>query len=400
MVARTVFKPFCVKYSMPMGLSQRAAGIKESPTFAISTKAKRMKSEGIDMIDFGIGQPMDFEPPEVLKVAVTESLHQPGIGRYIHPAGLPELREALCNKLKRDNGIDYKTEQVMVTSGGKHALYNIMQSILDPGDEVIVPVPYWVSYPDMITLACGKQVNVETDENFNLTADQIAEKLTNRTKAIIINSPNNPSGAMMHESELKRIADLAVENRVYVISDECYEAFVYDGEMVSIASLNDEIKQNTFTVNTMSKTYAIPGWRLGYVAGPEDVINAMTAIQSNSTSNITSLLQPAAAKSLLGLQDNISRMREVFRERRDAMVAGLNDMGLKCPMPQGAFYAFPRLPEGQKNSIKFATELLEKRHVAVIPGSAFGRDGHVRISYADSMEMIEEGLDRLRKFVL
>jgi len=387
---------------MPTGLSQRGAGVKQSPTFAISTKAKAMKAEGHDVIDFGLGQPADFEPPENIKNAVQEALGKKGTGRYTPAPGLPVLRHTIAEKLQRDNGIKCNESNVMVTAGGKHALYNIMQVILDPGQEVIVPAPYWVSYPEMIGLAGGRQVTVETDDNFKFTAEAISEKISDKTKAIIINSPNNPTGAMADESELRGIAELAVEKDIYIISDECYEPFVYGNRMLSPGSLGGDIAARTFTVNTLSKTYAIPGWRIGYVAGPEREINAMIALQSHSTSNISSVLQHAAVQALQGPQDSVERMKEEFRKRRDFMVRELNNMGFRCPVPQGAFYVFPALPDGHEHaadSFRFVMELLDKQHVALVHGLGFGREGHVRISYAASMHDIKQGMDRISRFV-
>ncbi|MCK4522488.1 MAG: pyridoxal phosphate-dependent aminotransferase [Nanoarchaeota archaeon] len=376
-------------------LSQKALNCKESPTLAISSKAKAMKKQGLDVIDFGAGQP-DFEPTGNIKKAIINSLDKKGYAKYTPASGKPELKQAISDKLKRENNIEYTTDQILVSCGAKHSLYNIMQALVDKGDEVIIPSPYWVSYPEQVNLADGTPVIAETDENFKIKSDKIKEKITGKTKIIIINSPSNPTGAVIDDEELKKIAELAVEKGIYVISDEIYENIIYDKKHISIASLNEDIKKLTLTVNGISKSYAMPGLRIGYTAGPAEIIKAMSNIQAQSTSNPTSIIQDAAIEALNGSQEELETRKNEFRKRRDFIVKRLNEIGLKCSNPDGAFYVFPHI---NQDSINFANKLLEEEKVAVVPGVYFGKENYIRISYAASMEQIEEGIKRIEGFV-
>ncbi len=396
-------------------LSDRIGLISDSPTLAVSAMAREMKSRGIDVVDFGAGQP-DFSPPEHVKQAAVRAAHENA--GYTPASGLPELRKAVCEKLRKENSIEYSPEEVIISVGAKHALYNAFQALLNPGDEVIIPVPYWVSYPDMVRLAGGTPVFAQAGRDFTLSADHVTEEFSQRTKALVINSPNNPSGAVFPGSEIKKAASAAAEKGILIISDEIYEKMVYEGRHTSPASMSEEIKNMTVTVNGLSKSHAIPGWRLGYAAGPGDVIKAMGKLQSQSTSNPSSISQRAAMAGLEygSLPEGIL---EEYGKRRDLVVQGLNSIeGLSCATPRGAFYAFPRVDmdmgkgtgipgmpglgdkePGCTDDVGFSRMLLEKAGVAVVPGSAFGMPGHIRISYATSQDRIAEGLERIRSFM-
>ncbi|MEK6828480.1 MAG: pyridoxal phosphate-dependent aminotransferase, partial [Nanoarchaeota archaeon] len=307
----------------------------------------------------------------------------------------------VADKLKRDSNIDYDVSEILVSCGGKHSLFNIAMAILDKGDEAILPVPYWVSYEEMIKLAEAKPVLCKTDERFKLTADMVEEKITTKTKMLILNTPSNPTGAIVEPNEIRKIAKLAVEHNFYVISDEVYEHFIYgNNEHLSIASLNEEIKNLTILSNSVSKTYAMTGWRIGYSACNKEIIKAMDNLQSHSTSNPTSIAQYAALEALNGPQDSVKQMVKAFDERRKLIHKRLNELdGISCVEPEGAFYAFPDISETGMASVEFASRLLDEALVAVVPGIAFGSDKHVRLSYAASIHEIERGLDRIEKWV-
>jgi len=391
-----------------MSLAERVKGIKPSPTLAVDAKAKAMKAEGIDVVGFGAGEP-DFDTPDNIKEAAIKALRD-GFTKYTPVPGTDELKDAVIAKLKNDNGITYDRGQIIVSTGAKHSLYNIAQALYGPGDEVIIPAPYWVSYPDQVILNDAKPVVLETKEeqNFVLTADAFEGAITPRTKALILNSPSNPTGLGYDRAALEAIAAVAVKHKVYVVSDEIYEKIVYDGfRHVSIASLGDEIRDLAITVNGLSKSHAMTGWRLGYAAGPKDVIGAMTKIQSQSTSNPCSITQKAAVEALNGPQGFIGVMVAEFDKRRRYIVGRLNSIpGVFCPNPLGAFYAFPRVSAyygksfgGKKisGSSDLAAYLLDEAKVAVVSGDAFGADSYIRLSYATSMANIEKGLDRIEK---
>ena len=396
--------------AMRLQISNRCRSISPSPTLVIDSKAKAMKKKGIDVVGFGAGEP-DFDTPEYIRNAAKAALDE-GMTRYTPSSGTLELRTAICEKLKRDNGLEYEPDQIVVSNGAKHSLFNICQTILDPGDEVIIPEPFWVSYPELVQIAGGVPVMVHGHEenDFLVSADDMKPYITPRTKAIILNSPNNPNGCVWPREMLEDIARLAVENQLFVISDEIYEKLVYDGEKhVSIASLGEEIKAQTFVVNGFSKAYAMTGWRLGYCAGPTNVMKAVGALQSHATSNPNSIAQYAGYVALSGGDDIIAAMVAEFDRRRKHIVSRINAIpGLSCRMPKGAFYVMMNRSEligaaqGDKvirSSTDFAELLLENAKVAVVPGLGFGSDMHVRLSYATSMENIDRGLDRIAQFV-
>ena len=380
-------------------LSHRIKNIAPSATLAIDAKAKQLKKEGNDVVIFGAGEP-DFNTPENIKQAAIRAINN-NITRYTPVGGMIELKKAVADKFKRSNNIAYDVSEILVSCGGKHALYNIAMALLDKGDEAILPVPYWVSYEEMIKLADAKPIFCETDERFKLTANNVEEKINDKTKLLILNTPSNPTGAIVEPIEIKKIAKLAVDNNFYVVSDEVYEFFLYGSkEHLSIASLNDEIKNLTVTANSVSKTYAMTGWRIGYCGASMEIIKAMDNLQSHSTSNPSSIAQMAALEALSGPQDSVKQMVSAFDERRKFMHERLNEIdGISCIEPEGAFYAFPDISATGMNSMEFASKLLDEALVAVVPGVAFGSDKHVRLSYATSINEIERGLDRIERWL-
>lgn len=377
-------------------LAKRAQNVEPSPTLALSAKAKQLKKEGHKVIDFGAGEP-DFDTPDVIKQAAINAIRE-GFTKYTAANGIIELREAICKKFKQDNAIAYEPAQVVVCNGAKQALYNTFMALLDPGDEVLVPRPYWVSYIDQIKLADGTPVLYETD-NLEVRASLIEQKITDKTKIIVLNSPSNPTGSIIDKAELDKIAALAVEHKLFVISDEVYEKFIYDGKKhISIASLNEEIKNLTITINAVSKTYAMTGWRIGYCAGPITVMNAISAMQSHATSNPNSIAQKAAVEAFHETE-SVEEMRKEFELRRNFMVERLNEIpGISCTMPEGAFYAFPSVKKTGLDGTAFCKRLLDEMKVVAVPGAAFGDDKHIRLSYAASVEHIQEGLNRIEQF--
>ncbi len=393
-----------------MELSQKGLSISPSSTLAIDAKAKKMKAEGIDIIGFGAGEP-DFDTPDHIKAAAIKAIND-GFTKYTPAAGTLELKQAICNKFKRDNGLDYKPSNIVISNGAKHSLVNAFQAILNPGDEVIIPAPYWVSYPEMVKLADGVPVilNSTEEEGFKFSISKLEKAITAKTRAIVINSPSNPTGMIYSEEELKAVAELAVSKGIYIVSDEIYEKLVYDGyKHVSIASFNDKIKDLTIIVNGVSKSYSMTGWRIGYTASNEKIANIMGNVQSHATSNPNSIAQKAAQAGLEGPEDFMKVMADEFTKRRDYMVDRINSInGLSCIKPNGAFYVMMNISKliGQEfdgvkinGSDDFANVLLEKANVALVPGSGFGTDIHVRLSYATSMENIKEGLNRIEKFL-
>lgn len=391
-------------------LSKRVLSIKPSPTLAIDAKAKALKAQGIDVVGFGAGEP-DFDTPKNIKDAAIKALNN-GFTKYCPVGGTDELKEAIIAKLKKDNGLSYEKNQIIVSCGAKHSLFNIAQAIFQKGDEVIIPAPFWVSYPDIVILADGKPVIVNTKESngFKMTASELAKAVTSKTKAVVLNSPSNPTGASYSKEELEKIAEVCVKKKIVVISDEIYEKLLYDkGKFTSIASLGKEIFNLTIVVNGVSKAYAMTGWRIGYTAGPKEIIAAMTKIQSQSTSNPTSIALKATVEALNGPQKAVSSMVKEFEKRRNYIVDRLNGIkGIKCLKPAGAFYVFPNVSgvygKGHNkkkinNSFDFADYLLETVKVAVVPGGAFGEDNCMRLSYATSMENIKKGIDRIEEAV-
>src|SRR3989344_4972151 len=380
-------------------LSKRIMNIAPSATLAIDAKAKQLKKEGKDVVIFGAGEP-DFNTPENIKQAAIKSI-QNNFTRYTPVSGIPELKKAVTDKLKRDNNLSYEASEVQISCGGKHSLYNICMAVLREGDEAILPVPYWVSYDEMIKLTGAKTIFCETDSKFKLTADKVEENITPKTRLLILNSPSNPTGAIIDPNEVEKIAKLAAKHNFYVISDEVYEHFVYGNRKnVSIASFGDEIKKLTIISNSVSKTYAMTGWRIGYSAGPANIIKAMDNFQGHSTSNPSNPAQMAALEALSGPQDSVKVMVNAFDERRKFIHKRLNEIkGISCVEPEGAFYAFPDISGTGMKSMEFSSKLLDEALVAVVPGVAFGSDNHVRLSYATSIKEIERGLDRIEKWV-
>lgn len=382
-------------------LSERVMRVKPSPTLAIDAKAKAMKAEGVDVVNFGVGEP-DFDTPDNIKEAAVKALRD-GHTKYTPVAGILPLREAVAEKFKKDNGLEYDAEQILVSCGAKHSLYNIAQALFSHGDEVIIPAPYWVSYPAQVLLNDAEPVIVKTyeEDSFMLKTEALEAAVTHRTKALILNSPSNPTGVAYDRKTLEQVAEVALKHDILVISDEIYEKLLYDGaEHVSIASLGKEIKERTIVVNGISKSHAMTGWRIGFAAGPVEIIKSMAKIQGQSTSNPTSIAQWAAVEALTGPQDFIETMLAEFDKRRKFLVKGLNSMpGVSCLSPSGAFYAFPNTSgvygEKVKSSSDLALYLLEEAKVALVPGDAFGDDNHVRISYAVSMDDIKKALERI-----
>jgi len=393
-----------------MELSRRALSISPSSTLVIDAKAKKMRLEGVDVIGFGAGEP-DFDTPMHIKEAAIKAINE-GYTKYTPASGMSELKEAVCRKLKRDNGLEYKPENIVISNGAKHSLANIFQAICNPGDEVIVPCPCWVSYPEMIKMADGIPVMLKAteEEGFKPSVDKFLNAVTEKTKAIIINSPSNPTGMIYTEEELREIAKIAVDKKIYIISDEIYEKLLYDNlKHVSIASFSEEIKNLTILVNGVSKSYSMTGWRIGYTASNEKIACVMTNIQSHFTSNPNTIAQMAALVALDGDNGVIDAMVAEFAKRRDYMVKRINSIeGLSCIKPNGAFYVMMNISKLIGKEIKgvkitdsdvFANVLLEKANVALVPGSSFGTDIHVRLSYATSFENIAEGLNRIEKFL-
>ncbi|MDX1814681.1 MAG: pyridoxal phosphate-dependent aminotransferase [Thermodesulfobacteriota bacterium] len=394
-----------------MKLARRVSKIQPSPTLAITSKAKAMKAEGIDVVGFGAGEP-DFDTPEHIKAVAKKALDA-GYTKYTPVPGTPELKDAVIAKFRRDNGLEYKRENIIVSVGAKHSIYNVAQAFFEEGDEVVIPAPYWVSYPDIVLLAGATPVIVDTKEEtgFKLTPQRLDQAITPRTKCVVLNSPSNPTGAAYTEEELKRIADVVVRRGVTVLSDDIYEKLVYDGfRFVSIASFGEEIRKRTIVVNGLSKAYSMTGWRIGYVAADKDLVAAMNKIQSQSTSNPVSFCDKAAIEALNGPQDFMKEWGAEFDRRRRLIVERLNKIpGVSCLLPQGAFYVFPnfskvygkKTPAGRviDGSAALAAYLLEDHRVAAVPGVAFGADECQRLSYATSMKNIEKGIDRIEQAI-
>jgi aspartate aminotransferase len=384
--------------------ADRIAAISVSSTLKVMQDADKLRREGIDVVDFSAGEP-DFPTPDNIKRAAIEAIDK-NFTKYTPAGGTLETRQAVVARHKTEYGTDYKASECIITVGGKHVLFNLTQALLNPGDEVVIPVPYWVTYKDQVNYTGAKCVFVETDEQegFALTAAMVEKHLTPKTRMIIINSPNNPSGAVVAREELEKIYALAVKFGAFLVTDECYSHFLYDSSPYSMASIKDS-KATVLVAGTVSKTYAMTGWRIGYGLGPEPIIGAMLKLQSHSTSNPTSIAQKAAIEALSGPQDSLGVMLVEYRKRRDYIVGRLRAMpGVTCSMPAGAFYAYPNVrgamdKGGLAMPLDFADKLLKDAAVAIVPGEAFGTNDHVRISYATSMGEIERGMDRLQTFV-
>ena len=394
-----------------MSLSQRVKKIEPSPTLGLVAAAKSLKAQGHDVIEFGAGEP-DFNTPDNIKAAGIKAIVD-NFTRYTPNLGIKELRDAICEKLERDNNLKYTPDQVIVSSGAKHSLFNAIMALCDVGDEVIIPAPYWVTYPEIVKVADGIPVIVPTtgDTGYKMTARQLRAAITPKSKTVIINSPSNPAGAVYTEAELKEIAQVCVENNLYVISDEIYEKLIYDDEKhVSIASFGEDIKKLTVTINGVSKAYAMTGWRIGYAAAEKEIIEAMDAFQSHATSAPASMAQKASYEAIAGNQDAVEEMRKEFDKRRKFIVDELNKIpGIVCQVPRGSFYAFPDISGlygktmagvAIEDDSVFAKLLLEKVYVAVVPGSPFGSPGNLRLSYASSIDYMKKGLDRINALVL
>ena len=394
-----------------MKLSSRISRIKPSPTLAITMKANALRAEGRDVIGFGAGEP-DFDTPPHVKMAAIMAIEE-GFTKYTPVGGIDELKDAIICKLQKDNRLNYTRAEVVVSCGAKHTLYNLAQVLFEEGDEVIIPAPYWVSYPDIVVLAGAQPVVVETKEadGFKMQPGQLEGAINRHTKAIILNSPSNPTGAAYTRQELEALSEVIAPRGIFVISDDIYEKIVYDAiPFCNIASISEEMKKMTVVVNGVSKAYAMTGWRIGYAAGLSEIVSAVTMIQSQNTSNPSSISQKAAVEALMGDQDVVTEMVREFRNRRNYIVEKLNAIpGITCMLPSGAFYVFPNISlllgrsyRGKTiaNSSDLAEYLLDEVGVAVVPGSDFGCDHHIRLSYATSMKHIEEGLQRIRDAVM
>ena len=371
----------------------------------VSADAERLRAEGVDVVDFGAGEP-DFPTPDNIKQAAIRALES-NFTKYTAAGGTTELKKAVCERHAADFGTSYRPSECLITVGGKHAIFNLIQALVNPGDEVVIPVPFWVTYKDVVNYAGGKCVFVDTDEDagFTLTAAMIEPYLTPRTRMVIINSPSNPSGAVMDRGEFERIYQITSKRGIYLMTDECYCKFLYDSDPFSIASLAGA-KETVLVAGSLSKTYAMTGWRIGFALVPPAIVVAMTKLQSHSTSNPTSIAQKAAVEALRGPQESVGVMLAEYRKRRDFVVARLNAIpGVRCAEPRGAFYAYPNVGaaigrNGIAGTLALAERMLSEAHVAVVPGEAFGTDRHVRISYATSMKELERGLDRIHQFVV
>jgi aspartate aminotransferase len=383
-----------------MDLAQRATILTPSLTLSIDSKAKAMKAEGLDVCGFGAGEP-DFDTPEHIKAAAMASIDG-GFTKYTPSSGIPELRQAIADKFKADNQLDYKPGQIVVSNGAKHSCYNAILATCQPGDEVIIPAPYWLSYPEMVRLAGAEPVFVQTKEEngWKMTAEEFQDAMTPRTKMVILNSPGNPTGSVYTREELSGIIEVAIDEEIFILSDEIYEKLTYDGvQHVSVASLSQDAYNLTITINGFSKAYAMTGWRLGYLGAPEPIAKAIDAIQSHSTSNPCSFAQKGALAALKGDQQPVTDMREEFNMRRQYMINRLATVAnISVVKPQGAFYTLVNIGRLSLNSQNFADRLLSKHHVAVVPGVAFGDDRTIRLSYATSMDVIKKGLDRFEEF--
>ncbi|MRX70964.1 aminotransferase class I/II-fold pyridoxal phosphate-dependent enzyme [Bacillus lacus] len=389
-----------------MELAKRVAALTPSTTLAITAKAAELKAEGHNVIGLGAGEP-DFNTPTHIIEAAEEAMKE-GFTKYTPSGGTNGLKDAIINKFKLDQGLNYSRNEIIVCSGAKHALYTLFQVILNEGDEVVIPTPYWVSYPEQVKLAGGSPVYVEgLEENqFKITLQQLQETVTDKTKAVIINSPSNPTGMLYNEQELKELGEYCAEKGILIVSDEIYEKLVYgENQHVSVAQLSENIKKHTIIINGVSKSHSMTGWRIGYAAGDKDIIKAMTNLASHSTSNPTSIAQYASVAAYEGPQEAVEEMRAAFEQRLNTVHEKLNSIpGFSCLKPQGAFYLFPNVKRaaemaGCKDVDEFSAQLLEKEKVAVVPGSGFGAPDYIRLSYATSLETFEEALSRIQRYM-
>lgn len=388
----------------PFPVSQNVARMQSSATMAAMQAAEALRAAGVNVCDFGAGEP-DFDTPENIKQAALEAMRA-GRTKYTAAGGIREIQRAIIDFYQRDFGTEYQPGEVMVTAGGKQAIFNAVVTLINPGDEVLIPKPYWVTFPEVVVFAGGTPVFIETETtDFLLTAEQVEASITPKTKLLILNSPSNPSGRVLPPADFRRVMELAAERGIYVISDECYLRFVYPpGEIFSAASLPPELRARLCIAGSFSKTYAMTGWRVGYALAPVEWTKAMLKVQGHSTSNANSIAQWAAVAALTGPQDSVAAMLAEYTSRRAWLLQSLKEIpGIKCAEPEGAFYAFPDvrgcLTDGMKTSGEFAQRLLEEEHVVVTDGAGFGTEGYVRISYATSMEQIQEGVRRIKRFV-
>jgi aspartate aminotransferase len=378
-------------------LAGRVAGMSMSKTMAVSALADQLRRAGADVIDLGAGEP-DFPTPENIRRAAAEAI-ETGHTKYTAAAGTPNLKQAICERFAADFGVQYEPAEVLAAAGAKQVIFNAIATLIEPGDDVLVAKPYWVTFPEAVTFAGGRTVWVETEEQgFRLTVGAVERSLTPRSKILLINSPSNPSGLVVSPDEFEKIVALAVSRGLWVISDECYCQFVYDPvQPFSATQLPEALRRRVLVAGSLSKTYAMTGWRIGYALGPREWIKAMTCVQSHSTSNPTSISQQAAIEALTGPQESVAQMLQAYNERRDWLIPALNDLpGVTCATPQGAFYAFPSVKGTGVTSEELTTRLLEEAHVAVTPGDAFGAPGYLRLSYATSLEKLQTGVERIR----
>ena len=393
-----------------MKLAERVKNLKPSATLAITAKAKELKSKGVDVIGFGAGEP-DFDTPENVKQEAIKAIEK-GFTKYTVVGGIDELKTAIIDILKKDHGLEYKKEEILVSCGAKHSIYNLTQALFESGDEVIIPAPYWVSYPDQVALTGAKPVIVDTEESngFKLDPKELENSINSNTTGLILNYPSNPTGATYNKEELSVLVDIALENNLTIISDEIYDKIIYgDEKHTSVCSLSDKAKKSTILINGVSKTYSMTGWRIGFAAGNKDVISAMSKLQGQSTSNPTSISQMAAVEAFSGPQELLDKRLKEFERRKDYIVKRLNEIdGFSCFNPKGAFYVFPSIDGfigkgfGKniiEGSVDFTEFLLDEAKVAVVPGIAFGKENHLRISYATSMQNIEEGMNRIEEAI-
>jgi len=382
-------------------LAERLKKINPSSTLAITTKAKKLKSEGKDIVNFAAGEP-DFDTPDFIKDAAYEAIRS-GFTKYTPTTGTPELKKLICDKFKKDNSLEYNPSQIVVSCGAKHSIFNALFVLVNRDDEVLVPSPYWVSYPEMVNLCEGKPVFIETlpRNNFKITSADLKKNITAKTKLLLLNSPSNPTGCVYGLDELKEIAKVCVAKNILVISDEIYEKLIYDElKHLSIAALNKDIYNLTITVNGLSKSFSMTGWRIGYLAGPPDIAEAISRLQDHSTSNPASISQKAAQAALNAPDDFAKNMADEFQKRRDYIVERLSGMqGIAFVKPQGAFYIFCDISKTSMEALTFANRLLDEKAVAIIPGESFGRDDYVRVSFATSMEQIKKGMDRIEEWL-
>ena len=382
--------------------SKRIEKLTPSLTIAISQKARELKAKGKDILAFSAGEP-DFDTPKIIKEAAIKAINE-GFTKYTSVAGIPELLDAIKFKLKRDNNLEYETDEIIVSNGAKQSLYNIMACLIDEGDEVIIPAPYWVTYPELVKYHGGKVVSIDTTEetNFKITPQMLKNAITNKTKMLILTSPSNPTGSVYSKEELKALAEVLKDTNIWVVSDEMYEKLIYEGEFTAAASINEDMLNRTITINGLSKSHAMTGWRFGYLASKnKELIKQMIKLQSQMTSNINSITQKAAIPALLGEADSdVEMMREEFKKRRDYVYEAFNSIkGLSAAKPQGAFYIYVNHKNIMQDSMTFALKLLEEKGVAVVPGIGFGSEGYFRFSFATDLDTIKEGIKRIKDFV-